>query len=320
MPTMSRRTFAAAAALCLALSAGTAAAQDYPTKPITMIIPLGPGGSHDINARVMTSVLPQYLGQPVVVQLMPGAGGQTGTAAAAQAKPDGYTLLFTHNFIDQLGQHVSKVPYNPNKDFVAVARTNYAEPYLVVRKDSKFQTAKELLDFGKANPGKLRFCHSGNWGAVMVPGAAMLKEAGIKATLIPYQGGGPSFQGLMAGDCDFSMLFHAVFQAQQDEVRVLAAVGDKSNIPGVPTTNELGLTRVGEIGLMHRVVLAPAGVPEDRLQKLREAFIKMSGDKTYQSLLKRLEENNEIMPGDKYEELRRKQSEEYADLVKELAK
>jgi tripartite-type tricarboxylate transporter receptor subunit TctC len=102
-----RRMFVAAAVSAgVALAGAAAFAEDYPTKPITMIIPLGAGGSHDLNARVMTSVLPTYLGEPVVVQLMPGASGRIGTAAAAKSKPDGYTLLFTHNFIDELQQHL----------------------------------------------------------------------------------------------------------------------------------------------------------------------------------------------------------------------
>lgn len=319
MPTIARRSVLAALGFGVALACGAAQADEYPTKPITLIIPLGAGGSHDINARVMTSVLPQYLGQPVVVQLMPGGSGQIGTAAAAKAPADGYTLLFTHNFIDELQQHVSKLPYDPNKDFVAVARTNYAQPYLVVRSDSPFKTAEELFEYGRKNPGKLKFGHSGNWGAIMVPGSALLQEAGVKTTMVPYKGGGPSFQALLAGDVDFTFLFESVWKGQEDKVRVLAAVGDKSGIPGVPTTASMGYKKAGDIGIMHRVVLAPAGVPEERLKKLQDAFAKMAEDKTYQSLLKKLDENNELMLGDEYQKLRLQQSEEYAKLVKEMA-
>ena len=84
---------------------------EFPEKPITMIMPLGAGGSHDRNARVFTSVIPQYLGNAMIVKLMPGASGQTGTAAAAKAKPDGYTLLFSHNYFDQLQKHVKKLSF-----------------------------------------------------------------------------------------------------------------------------------------------------------------------------------------------------------------
>ena len=117
---------AAIAVATIVMGSSAASAADYPNKSITLIIPLGAGGSHDLNARVFTSIIPAYLGQPVVVKLMPGASGQTGTAAAARARPDGYTLLFTHNYFDQLQQYVTKLPYDSNKDFVPVVQLNSA--------------------------------------------------------------------------------------------------------------------------------------------------------------------------------------------------
>ena len=115
--------------LALGLSIDDAKAE-YPDKPITMIVPLGAGGSHDRNARVFTSVVPTYLGNAVIVKLMPGASGQVGTAAAARAKPDGYTLIFTHNYYDQLQKHVKKLPYNTDKDFVTVGKSSCAQTVL----------------------------------------------------------------------------------------------------------------------------------------------------------------------------------------------
>jgi tripartite-type tricarboxylate transporter receptor subunit TctC len=316
---LSRRAFhAVALAAAIALS-GAALAQDkYPDKPITMIIPLGAGGSHDLNARVMTSVLPQYLGEPVVVQLMPGASGRIGTSAAAKSKPDGYTLLFTHNFIDELQQHVTKLPYDPNKDFVVVARTNYAPPSLCVRADSKFKTLKQMLDYAKAHPGEVKFGHSGNWGAAMVPGAALLQAAHVKMTLVPYKGGGPAMRGVLAGDVDFTVAFPSVITSQGDKVRTLVTLADKRVFKDVPTSGELGFPNVASIATMQRVVLAPAGIPADRLAKLREGFAKMSKDKTYMTLLKKLGENDEFMSGQQYEKMRVQQDKSYAALVKEL--
>jgi tripartite-type tricarboxylate transporter receptor subunit TctC len=313
MTTRTRTPLIAAAAAALAFAAAPAAAQDYPDRPITMIIPLGAGGSHDLNARVITSVLPQYLGQPVVVQLMPGAGGQTGTAAASEAQADGYTLLFTHNFIDQLQQHVARLPYDPNEDFVSVARVNTAQPVLVVREDSAFETWDDLVEYGRENPGDLRFGHSGNWGAFMVPGLALLQEVGVEATLIPYQGGGPVIQALLAGDIDFTFAFPSVLAGQ--DLRALLVVGEEQIVEGVPTTTELGFDTVSNIGIMHRPVLAPAGTPEDRLEVLREAFRQINEDDTFQQLMERLGENTAHMEGPDYDELRRQQSEEYRALV-----
>lgn len=297
----------------LGLTAVPAGAQDFPDKPITMIIPLGAGGSHDLNARVITSVLPGVLGQPVVVQLMPGAGGQTGTTAAAQAAADGYTLLYTHNFIDELQQFVTELPYTPNEDFVTIWRSNTAQPVLVVRNDSPYQTFDELVAYGKENPGQLRFGHSGNWGAFMVPGLALLQEVGVEATLIPYQGGGPVIQALLAGDVDFTFAFPSVLSGQ--DLRALLTVGEDKIIDGIPTTSELGYDGVSEIGVMHRVVLAPADTPADRVETLREAFAKLDADDTYTTLMGRLGENTASMGGADYDELRKRQAERYEALV-----
>ena len=307
------RTMILSLGVAMGLVAAPAVAQDYPNQPITMIIPLGAGGSHDLNARVITSVLPEYLGQPVVVQLMPGAGGQTGSAAAAEAEADGHTLLFTHNFIDQLQQHVANLPYDPNEDFVSVARVNHAQPVMVVREDSPFQTWEELMEHGKENPGELSFGHSGNWGAFMVPGLALLQEAGVEATLVPYQGGGPAIQALLAGEVDFTFAFPSVLAGQ--DLRPLLIVGEEQIVEGIPTTAELGFDTVTSIGVMHRPVLAPSGIPEDRLETLREAFRELNEDPTFQSLMERLGENTAHMDGAEYDDLRRQQAESYETLV-----
>jgi tripartite-type tricarboxylate transporter receptor subunit TctC len=307
--------------LLLACGVGMSPAfAEYPDKPITLIIPLGAGGSHDLNARVFTSVIPTYLGQPIVVKLMPGAGGQIGTAAAAKAEPDGYTLIFTHNYIDQLQQFVQKLPYDPTKDLVAIAQINYAPGAIVVRADKPWKTLKDMLDYGRANPGKLKFAHSGNWGASMVPGAQLLAEAGVDATFVAHKGGGPAMQAVLAGDGDFTIAFPSVVEAQGDKVRALAIAGDKSVLPGVPTFKELGFKVDGGMGEMSRVILAPRGIPEDRKKKLEEAFAKLNSDKTYQNLMKRIDENTAYMSGPEYEKVRAEQKAEYKKLVEQLKK
>jgi tripartite-type tricarboxylate transporter receptor subunit TctC len=303
------------AAIALVVSAGTINAQDFPVKPITLVLPLGAGGSHDLNSRVFTSIIPSYLGQAMVVKLMPGASGQKGTAAVARAKPDGYTLLFTHNFYDQLQQHVTKLPYSP-ADFQTVVRLNYATPSIVVRADKPWKTLKEMLDYGKANPGKLKFGHSGNWGAIMVPGALLLSEAGVKATLVPHKGGGPVIKALMAGDVDFTMAFPSVVGGLGDKLRVLASLGETSIYKDVPTLKELGYTPT--VGLMNRIVLAPKGVPADRIKKIQDAFVALQDDKTFNRMMKRLGENTELMMGSDYESVRMDQSKEYEALVKAI--
>jgi len=305
-----------AAALMLGMSIGSAVADEYPSKPITLILPLGAGGSHDLNARVFTSIIPQYLNQAMIVKLMPGASGQTGTAAAATAPADGYTLLFSHNYYDQLQQHVNDLPYDTTKDFVTVARLNSARVCLIVRADSPFKTIDELFEFGRANPGKLDFSHSGQWGAGMVPGARLLQWAKVNANMTPYRGGGPSLKALLAGDADFTLQFPVTIQNQGDAVRTLACAADEKKLGSPPTFASLGFP--GEIGQMHRIVMAPRGIPADRLAKLREAFVKLQGDKTYKRLMGRIGEETNFMSGEDYEALRPKQSEAYKALVESM--
>lgn len=306
----------AASALALGMGITGAIAQNFPEKPITLIIPFGAGGSHDLNARVFTSIIPQYINQAMIVRLMPGASGQTGTAATASAPADGYTLLFSHNYVDQLQQHVKDLPYDPTKDFVTVARLNSARFCLIVQGDSPYKTINDLLDFGRANPGKLEFAHSGQWGAGMVPGARLLQWAKVDANMTPYRGGGPSLRALLAGDADFTVQLPSTIAGQGDKVRTLACVNDEPLVGSPPTFASLGFE--GEIGEMHRIIMAPRGIPADRLALLRDAFSKLQEDKTYQRMMGRLGEDMNLMDGAEYEKLRPKQSEAYRALVKSM--
>lgn len=305
-------------AAALTVACGTALAEEYPSKPLTLIIPLGAGGSHDLNARVFTSVIPTYLNQAMIVKLMPGASGQKGTAAAASAKADGYTLIFTHNYIDQLQQHIEQLPYDTSNDLVTVARINYAPLSIVVPAESPFKTLQELLDYAKENPGKLTLAHSGNWGALFVPMARILQKAGAELAFVPYKGGGPAMQALLAGDADVTGAFPSVALSlvEAGKIRLLASAGDTRISPDVPTFAELGFDE--DIGMMQRVVMAPRGIPEDRLQMLRDAFGKLNSDKTYNRLMAKLGENTEYLDGGEYEKQRPVQKERYGELVKSM--
>ena len=314
-----KKTFAGlmGAGLALGLSVGAVQAE-YPEKPITMVIPLGAGGSHDLNARVITSIIPTYIGQAMIVRLTPGAGGQKGTQEVANAGADGYTLLFTHNYIDQLQQHVENLPYNPNEDFVPVARINYAPIAVVVRGDSPYQTMDDLIAASKADPGGIQLAHSGNWGALFVPAAQIMKALDIQWNLVPFQGGGPAMQALLSGDADVTMGFPSTLasQVQSGAVRVLATAGAERIYDDVPTLAEVGVE--GDVGFMHRVVLAPAGTPEPVLAKLEESFKALGEDRTFTRMMGRLGENVDIIGGDEYEAMRQEQNGAYKVLVEQL--
>ncbi len=306
------------AALVAALGLSSAAFAEYPEKPITLVIPLGAGGSHDLNARVITSIIPQYLDQAMIVRLSPGAGGQKGTQEVANAAPDGYTLLFSHNYIDMLQQHVENLPYDPNTDFVPVARVNYAPIAVVVRGDSEINSFEDLIAAAKANPGGVDMAHSGNWGALFVPAAQIMKATDTVFNLVPFQGGGPAMRALLSGDADVTMGFPSTLSSlvTSGDVKVLATAGDERIYEDVPSFAELGIG--GDVGFMHRVVLAPAGTPDDVLAKLGEAFTALQEDRTYTRMMGRLGENTDYIGGADYQMMRVDQNSAYKDLVEAI--
>lgn len=303
------------AAMVATLGLGTAALAEYPEKPITLVIPFGAGGSHDLNARIITSTIPTHLGQAMIVRLTPGAGGQKGTQEVASSEADGYTLLFAHNYTDMLQQHVENLPYNPMEDFVPVARVNFAPIAVVVRGDSEYETFSDLVEAAKANPGDINMAHSGNWGALFVPAAQIMKETGAEFNLVPYEGGGPAMQALLSSDADVTMGFPSVLGPliESGDVKVLATAGPERLYEDVPTFAEAGLE--GDIGFMHRVVLAPAGTPDDVIDKLEASFTALQEDTSFQRLMGRLGENTDLMLGDDYQVLREEQSGAFKELV-----
>lgn len=309
--------FAAGAAV---VGTATPAIAEYPEKPVTMVIPLGAGGSHDLNARVITSTIPSFLNQAMIVRLTPGAGGQKGTMEVANSNADGYTLLFSHNYIDMLQSHVENVPYDPMKEFVPVARINYAPSAVVVRADSPYNTFEDLIKAATDNPGGIRMAHSGNWGALFVPGAQIMKARDVFFNMVPYQGGGPAMQAVLSGDADVTLGFPSTIGAllKAGDIRVLATAGADRIYPEVPTFGEVGVE--GDIGFMHRVVLAPAGTPDDVLAKLEAAFSALLEDKTYKKMMSRLGENVDFMSGKDYQKMRETQYDVYKQLVADITK
>lgn len=290
---------------------------EFPEKPITLIVPAGPGGSHDLTGRVFTSVIPTYLGQAMIIKLVPGAAGQVGSAQAAKAPADGYTLLYSADLIDQLPQYTTKPPYSPD-DFISVAQINTQSQSLIVRSDSAIKSYKDLVAAVKQANGAMKFVHSGRWGPSFIVGARLAQKESLKFNYTAFRGGGPSMRALLAGDGDFSAQAASVISSQAGKVRPLASAGNKRLFKDVPTFVELGYPE--DMGVLRRVVFAPKGVPADRLTILREAFSKMQSDKTYKGLMTRVGANLEFMEGASYEKLRPGQGQFYKTLVNNLTK
>ena len=298
---------------------GLASHAQYPEKPITLITPFAAGGSSDLNARVFTRFLTEYLGQPVLIKLVPGQAGQKGTLEAVQAPADGYTLLFTDNYRDQLHRHTFRNDaYDTNRDLVPVARPNYGQIAIIVRSDSPYETWQQLEADIRARPGEITFSHSGLWVALFVPALQIMKDLDLRFRFVPFRGGGPAKAALMAGDVDVSMAFPATVAAdvQAGSIRLLATAGTERMDPDVPTFVEIGLPPT--TGFIHRVIMAPAGTPEDRLTILRQAFDRMQEEPVYLQMMAQLGENTEYLDGDDYEAVRQQQARDYAELVRSL--
>lgn len=312
-----------AGALASSLPFVAQAQEKYPDRPITLVIPLGAGGSHDLHARGVTGIISDILGQPMIVKLLPGGAGMRGTTFAAQAKPDGYTILFTHNGLDQLVPQTQKVPFDPLKDFKTIARINAAEPIFMTHDSAPFKTMQGFIDYAKKNPGKVNFGHSGVWGALHTPTAQLLKITGIKVNLIPHQGGGPTLQALLAKQDDIGGLFatQARSHVKAGKLIPLAVAGDTrlKNDPdfkNVPTTAELGFPQVSFT--MDRIFVAPAGIPDDRLLVLRDAFEKLMDNKSFTSFMKNIGEEVEFIRGEEYDKQRPKRYAEFGELIKSI--
>lgn len=309
------RMLAAASAVLSVLGLAPALAQ-YPDRPITLITPYAAGGSHDLNARVFTTYLQRYLGQPMVIKLVPGEAGQQGTLEAVQAPADGYTLIFTDNFRDQLYQYTFQNPhYDTNADLVSVARVNYGQVGLFVQGESPYRTWQEFESAALARPHELKMSHSGLWAVVFVAGGQIMKDRGLRLRMVPYRGGGPAMGALLAGDVDISGGFPATLEADVEAglIRILATAGAERTIPGVPAFAELGISAT--TGFMHRVVMAPRATPPDRLERLRAAFATLQQDPAYQAAMAQIGENTQYMDGPDYELERAALGREYAELA-----
>lgn len=266
-----KKLFAAAAA-ALAFSAHA----QYPTKPITMIVPFPPGGVADIVGRPLAASMEKTLGQPVVVVNRTGAGGSVGMTAAAKADPDGYTILMALSSIsifpvsDPLQGRAA--PYQIS-DFVPIALVTADPTVLVVGGASPYKTIDDFVAAAKANPGKINFSSSGVFGTLHVAMEMFAGAAGIKLFHVPYQGGGPAVRALLSGEVQAlaSGPAAAIGQIQAGKMRALAGWGAKrlELMPELPTFKELGYKDV-EFYIWSGVV-APAGTPAAAQHKLRAA-------------------------------------------------
>jgi tripartite-type tricarboxylate transporter receptor subunit TctC len=263
-------------------SPAAAAEDNFPSKPIRLIIPYAPGGSSDPVGRLVASKLEKVLGQPIVIENRGGAGGTIGTAEVARAKPDGYTLAAGTASTHVTGPLSRKTtPYDPTEDFELI--TIYGVNPMTVTVSGKLpvKTLKELVDLAKAQPGKLSYGHTGVGGLNNVAGELLNQKAGIDILGIPYQGTGASVIDTLSGKVPVIMatLSSAIMEHHKSgALRILAVLDDKrsSMIPDVPTAAEAGVP--GVIISNWYFLAAPKGTPKPVVDKLYEGLKTIMAD------------------------------------------
>jgi len=312
----SLRSLLVLTALAGLLTPGLAArAQEFPSKPIELVIPFGAGGSHDLTARAIVSVAQPYLGQPLVVVLKPGGGGAVGSQYVSRAKPDGHTLLLGGTGPNTIFALVQKAPTGPDQ-FTPVARINYSPTIFAVRADAPWKSLREVIAFARQNPGKLSFANTGPWGAADFPMRLIARAGGIEYNNIPFDGGGPSMLAVLGGHADGTFSFAAQLMPQLGAGKLRAlAVTDSSRLaalPAVPTVREEG---VDVTFTMWRAVLAPKGTPQAIVDKLEAAFKRITEDKSFQALVKQLGDDVQFLGGKEFETAWRQESEEFAKVA-----
>lgn len=260
-------------------------AQDanWPTRPITMIVPFPPGGQADFAARPIAEAMRKMWGQSIVIENRGGAGGAVGNAAAARAAPDGYTMLMTLSSMAVLVEAMrlfGRQPTYEMKQFIPIARVLADPGVLSVSASTPYKTVKDLVEAAKKEPGKLAYSHSGNYGASHVPVEMFSQAAGIRMTPVPYRGAGPAMNDMVAGvvPVTHSAPTTAKQLHEAGKIRTILSLGAKraDAMPYVPTAMELGYKDV-EYYIWAGLFLQ-AGTPEPIVKKVSDAMRTIMND------------------------------------------
>jgi tripartite-type tricarboxylate transporter receptor subunit TctC len=276
MPTFLRQAFAGLAASVVLVGAAQAADDNWPSRPITFVVPFTPGGVTDNTSRTMAKILEEKLGQPVVVENKPGAGGSLGVDYAAHQPPDGYTMIYGTSGTQAANLALYKnVRYDPVKDFVPVHGMTNTPLVLVVNPDRPFKTVPELIAYAKAHPGKLNFGSAGTGTGTHLTAELFQTATGTKMTHVPYKGSSPALTDVMAGNLDLMFDYQAVVMPfiQAGKLRSLAVTGKErmsNSLPDVPTIGELGFPNAESTAWS--AVFLPAKTPPAIAKRLGDAI------------------------------------------------
>ena len=261
----------------LAALGGTtfAQAEVFPAKPVRIMYPFSPGGGMEVVLRLVAEQMHQSMGQPVIVDNRTGAGGAIAAQAAATAPADGYTLFVGPVGISAITPHLRKLPYDPQKDLVPVAKLSEFFPAHIVSNQLPVKTLPEFIAHAKANPGKVTYATSGVGSQGHLGGEILQKNWGISMTHVPYKGAADIAVDLIAGRVDMSIDVTLLQYAKQGKARLLATQSDKRlpDFPDVPTVAETGVPKPGTGGTWFGA-FAPKGTPPAAIDRLAAEFEK----------------------------------------------
>jgi tripartite-type tricarboxylate transporter receptor subunit TctC len=258
----------------LALGFGAASAQDYPSGPVTIVVPFSAGGPTDTVTRLIAESMSQTLGEQIIVENVGGAGGTLGARRVAQAEPDGYTLLVHHIGMATSATLYRTLPYDPRSAFAAIGLITEVPMTLVGRPDFPPADLPELVSYVKENADQVLYAHAGIGAASQLCGMLIMQALDTQLTTVPYQGTGPAMTDLMGGQVDFmcDQTTNTTNPIKAGSIKAYAAFTEErlDVLPDLPTADEAGLEGI-EIAIWHGLY-APAGTPEDVVAKLSDAL------------------------------------------------
>lgn len=291
----------------------------FPQRPVELVNPWPAGGSHDAHARAIASEMPAILGEPMNVSVKSGGAGAVGaTTVATQAKPDGYTLLLGDQTSVMARPMVEELAYTW-EDFRPVAQINDSPIVITVPGDSPYASIKEFVRAAEDDPGGLRYGSVTGLGPDQIPVEMMLDETGIDVTHVPFEGGGPSYRAVLAGDVDMAPLFPAtvVEDVREGRLKALAVTSAErlKSMPDVPTLEESGIEVDWE---MFRTVFAPADTPDEVVDSLAEDIAELAKSGAFRKVVRGLGEEVEVLRGDELEQRIADDAEALDSLVENL--
>ena len=279
MKKFAMKTLLWAAALAL-LGIGGAGAQTYPSRPITIIAPFPPGGPSDALARILSGPLEAALGQPIVIENVGGAGGTIGAARVARAEPDGYTLLIGQWGTQVVNPITYNLTYDAANDFAPIALLAVTPQMIIARKDFPASDVRELIAWLKANPDKAQAATVGAAGGAQVAGMYFQQVTGTRFGFVPYRGGAPAMQDLMAGRVDimFDQAANAITQVRAGTIKAYAVMTEARwhLAPDIPTIDEAGAQGL-HVSYWH-ALFAPKATPPDVIAKVNAAVVNALAD------------------------------------------